>query len=58
MIEFCLSSRNNWLPAHKEAVRTVAIIIIRSKQGIMSTRDLNVSLLLMPPWCKGMTSIV
>lgn len=58
MLKFGLLSRNNWLLAHKDAVRTVAIIIIRSKQGIMSTRDLNVSLLLMPPWSKGMNSIV
>lgn len=50
-------SNNNWLPAHKEA-RSASIIIIRSKRGIMSTRDLNASLLLMPPLCEALNSIV
>lgn len=51
-------SHNNWLHVHKEVTRSASIIIIRSERGIMSTRDLNASLLLMPPLCEALNSIV
>lgn len=56
-LKLALYSPNNLLPVHKESMKSVSIVIIRSKQGIRSTRDPNVSLLLMPPLYKAVNDI-